>query len=75
VDGINRFGLDSSEEGNVMRRVQMKDFLVASLAILFAADPAFAGVVPTPAPVMGAGIGALALLGIGYAVIRHRKGR
>ncbi len=58
-----------------MRRVKMKELLVASLAILFAADPALAGVAATPAPVMGAGIGALALLGIGYAVIRQRKGR
>jgi hypothetical protein len=58
-----------------MRRVKMKELLVASLAILFAADPAFAGAVGTPAPVMGAGIGALALLGIGYAVMRQRKGR
>jgi hypothetical protein len=58
-----------------MRRVKTKEFLVASLAILFTADPAFAGAIPTPAPVMGAGIGALALLGVGYAAIRHRKGR
>jgi hypothetical protein len=58
-----------------MRRVKLKVLLVGSLAILFAADPALAGVVPVPAPVMGAGIGALALLGIGYAVIRQRKGR
>jgi hypothetical protein len=57
-----------------MRRVKMNEFVVASLAILFAADPALAGFVPVPAPVMGAGIGALALLGIGYAVIRQRKG-
>ena len=52
-----------------------KECLVASLAALLAADPAFAGTVSTPAPVMGAGIGALALLGIGYAAIRQRKGR
>ena len=58
-----------------MRGVKTKEFVVASLAILFAADPALAGALPTPAPVMGVGIGALALLGIGYAVIRHRKGR
>ena len=58
-----------------MRGIKAKEFLVASLAVLFAADPAFAGVPATPAPMMGAGLGALALLGIGYAVIRHRKGR
>lgn len=58
-----------------MRKFETKDVAIAAAMILFAADPAFAGFAPTPAPVMGAGIGALALLGIGYAAIRQRKGR
>ncbi|GAC1433505.1 MAG: hypothetical protein NVSMB6_31050 [Burkholderiaceae bacterium] len=58
-----------------MRRFKTTDVVVAAVMILFAADPAFAGFLPTPAPVMGAGIGALALLGIGYVTIRQRKGR
>jgi hypothetical protein len=57
-----------------MQRFGTKDLAIAAAMILFAADPAFAGFV-TPAPVMGAGIGALALLGVGYAAIRHRRGR
>lgn len=58
-----------------MRGLEIKDVVVAAVLILFAADPAFAGFLPTPAPVMGAGIGALALLGLGYAAVRQRKGR
>ena len=58
-----------------MRRLKPTDVVVAAVMILFAADPALAGFVATPAPVMGAGIGALALLGIGYVAIRQRKGR
>jgi hypothetical protein len=42
----------------------------ASLAI----DPAFAGTLPTPGPMIGAGAPALALFGLGYWVLRRRRG-
>ena len=39
-------------------------------------SPAFAGIVPvTPAPVLGAGAGALALLGLGYYGLAKRRRR
>jgi hypothetical protein len=43
-------------------------------AMLLAADPAFAGIVvrPTPGPAIGVGIGAVALLGIGYRALKQR---
>ena len=44
---------------------------VTTVALL-SATPAMAGVAPVPAPVMGAGIGALALMGVGYFAIRRR---
>ena len=66
---------DVNKKGaHAMQRFGIKDLAIAAAMILFAADPAFAGFV-TPAPVMGAGIGALALLGVGYAAIRQRRGR
>ena len=39
-----------------------------------AASPALAGVVSTPAPLLGAGIPALAAFGAGYWAIRRRRG-
>jgi hypothetical protein len=43
------------------------------LVLLAAASPALAGnVVPTPAPVAGIGIGAVALIGLGYRALKRR---
>jgi hypothetical protein len=54
-----------------MNRVQNISWAIAMLA---AADPAFAGVTPVgvPAPAIGVGIGAVALIGIGYRAFKRR---
>jgi len=40
------------------------------------ASPAFAGAaVPTPAPVIGVGLGAIVLVGIGYRALKSRIDR
>ena len=43
--------------------------LVATVAV----DPAFAGMLPVPGPMIGAGAPALALFGVGYWMIRRRR--
>ena len=44
-----------------------------ALALVAAADPAFAGLtVQTPAPIAGIGIGAVALIGLGYRALKSR---
>jgi hypothetical protein len=45
------------------------------LALLASAGPALAGPATAPAPMAGAGIGAVALLGLGYRLLRSRIGR
>ena len=40
------------------------------LAFLSVASPAFAGDLPVPGPDAGIGLGAMALLGLGYAAMR-----
>lgn len=54
-----------------MKRI---DTIVIGLAMLGAASPAFA-VPAVPAPVAGAGIGAILLIGAGYRAIKSRIGR
>ena len=52
--------------------------VIFGLVALAMAAPAFAGVSCTPAtpgPIAGAGIGAVAVLGIGYRALRRRIGR
>ena len=45
-----------------------------ALVILAPAAPALAGIItPTPGPMIGAGVPALALFGTGYWLIRRRK--
>ena len=39
------------------------------------ASPAFAGVVVTPAPVAGLGLGAVVVIGIGYRALKRRINR
>ncbi|MGZ8286465.1 MAG: hypothetical protein ACXW27_14755 [Allosphingosinicella sp.] len=46
---------------------------IATLAALAGASPAFAGVSPVPAPLLGAGIPALAAFAGGYMLIRRRR--
>jgi hypothetical protein len=48
--------------------------LVFGLALLSSAAPAFAGRL-APAPVAGAGIGAVLLIGMGYRALKSRIGR
>ena len=43
--------------------------LLATVAV----DPAFAGMLPVPGPMIGAGAPALALFGVGYWLIRRRR--
>ena len=38
-------------------------------------SPAFAGVVVTPAPIAGLGLGAVALIGLGYRALKRRAKR
>jgi hypothetical protein len=49
--------------------------IVGGVAALAALEPAYAGVVPTPAPVLAAGAPALAVFGAGYYLIRRFRGR
>lgn len=50
-----------------------KLILGATMAAI--ASPAFAGVQVTPAPVAGIGIGAVALIGLGYRALKRRIDR
>jgi hypothetical protein len=54
-------------EGN-MRRFEN---VVIGLAVLASASPAFAGNT-VPAPIAGVGIGAVALIGLGYRALKRR---
>jgi hypothetical protein len=49
--------------------------IVLGAAMLTAASPAFAVAVYAPAPVAGAGIGAILLIGAGYRALKSRIGR
>ena len=51
-----------------MRRLET---FVIGFALVASASPAFAGQ-PVPAPIAGVGIGAVALIGIGYRVLKRR---
>ena len=46
-----------------------------AMALLAAGSPAFAGTQVVPAPVAGAGIGAVFLIGLGYRALKSRIGR
>ena len=53
-----------------MNRIEM---LCMTIAMVVIADPALAGItVQTPAPVAGLGIGAVALMGMGYRAVKRR---
>jgi hypothetical protein len=43
--------------------------------LMIAASPAFAGTRVVPAPIAGAGIGAVLLVGLGYRALKSRIGR
>jgi hypothetical protein len=50
--------------------------IALAVALLAAADPALAGlIVRTPAPIAGVGIGAVALIGLGYRALKGRINR
>jgi len=49
--------------------------IVAFGSLAAFASPAFAGVVVTPAPIAGVGIGAIALIGMGYRALKRRAKR
>ena len=56
---------------------KFKTLRVVSVALLTAivTSPVFAGTTVAPAPVLGAGAGALALLGLGYYGLAKRRRR
>ena len=45
--------------------------VVIGFALVACASPAFAGIT-VPAPIAGVGIGAVALIGLGYRVLKRR---
>jgi hypothetical protein len=47
----------------------------ATLGAVFIASPAIAGTLPTPVPVAGVGLVALAGLGLGYRMLKRRIDR
>ncbi len=47
----------------------------ATLLVAFAATPALAGTPVTPAPIAGLGIGAFAVVAIGYRALKRRLDR
>jgi hypothetical protein len=49
--------------------------IVAFATIAAFASPAFAGSPVTPAPIAGVGIGAIALIGMGYRALKRRAKR
>ena len=49
--------------------------IVAFGALVAFASPAFAGSPATPAPIAGVGIGAIALIGMGYRALKRRANR
>ena len=56
--------------------VRTHAFTAAAFVILLAeAAPAFAGLPATPAPIAGVGIGAVALIGLGYRALKRRAQR
>jgi hypothetical protein len=46
--------------------------IAVCIVLVSCASPAFAGPVSTPAPVAGVGIGAVALIGLGYRALKRR---
>lgn len=59
-----------------MHRTFVLDLTATAIIAAFAASPALAGcVVPTPAPVAGVGLGAIALMGLGYRALKRRIDR
>lgn len=51
-------------------------FSATAFAILLTeAAPAFAGLPATPAPIAGVGLGAVALIGLGYRALKRRAQR
>lgn len=56
-----------------MSRIEKLTFGIMALS---AATPALAGeVTPVPAPIVGAGIGAVLLIGVGYRALKGRIGK
>lgn len=59
------------QEGN-MRRIETISFGIVLAAL---ASPAFAGTAGAPAPVVGVGVGAVVLVGLGYRALKARVDR
>lgn len=55
--------------------MSLTEKFVLTATLLTAASPAFAGTQVVPAPIAGAGIGAVLLVGLGYRALKSRIGR
>jgi hypothetical protein len=55
-----------------MRFGTVLDLAAITMMTTIATSPVLAGIPPTPAPVAGVGIGAVALMGIGYRALKRR---
>ena len=55
-----------------MRRIETISFGIVLAAL---ASPAFAGTAGAPAPVVGVGVGAVVLVGLGYRALKARVDR
>jgi len=63
-------------KGIVVRRSVCLDFAATAVIAALASTPAWAGLAPpAPAPIAGVGIGAIALLGLGYRAMKRRLDR
>ena len=51
----------------------MRAGALTGIAAFLAAEPAWAGTIPVPGPLLGAGLPALAVFAAGYYVIRRRR--
>jgi hypothetical protein len=58
-----------------MRKITPLEPIAGVAATMLAAGPAFAGTPPTPAPVLGAGIGAILVIGAGYRALKRHIDR
>lgn len=55
---------------------RITNIAIVVLSAVMIADPAYAGtIVRTPAPVAGLGVGAIALLGMGYRALKGRMNK
>jgi lipopolysaccharide export LptBFGC system permease protein LptF len=62
-----------NRKGFHMTSTTIRFGFIVAVSLIAAAEPALAGITPTPGPMIGAGLPALALFGAGYWLIRRRR--